>query len=215
VNLGAEEDYEAALERQGFLRMQHDDLVNAEQTLRRTIGEIDESTRETFLQTFQQVEQHFRVMFHRLFGGGVTRLELTEPDNVLETGIEIIVQPPGKKLQNLALLSGGERALTAVALLFSFLKVKPSPFVVLDEVDAPLDEANVGRFASLLREFSANSQFIVITHNRGTMEAAHALYGVTMQEPGISRLLSLRLEDKHERLPPAGASEPLPAYRAG
>jgi chromosome segregation protein len=211
VNLAAEEDYEAALERQGFLRMQHDDLVNAEQTLRRTIGEIDESTRETFLQTFQQVEQHFRVMFHRLFGGGVTRLELTEPDNVLETGIEIIVQPPGKKLQNLALLSGGERALTAVALLFAFLKVKPSPFVVLDEVDAPLDEANVGRFASLLREFSANSQFIVITHNRGTMEAAHALYGVTMQEPGISRLLSLRLEDKHQTREMAPTYEPVRA----
>jgi chromosome segregation protein len=195
VNLGAEEEFEKTAGRQVFLTTQRDDLVHAEETLRRAIKEIDESTKTAFVETFEKVREEFQVMFHRLFGGGATRLELTDPEDVLETGIDIIVQPPGKKLQNLQLLSGGERALTAAALLFAFLRVKPSPFVVLDEVDAPLDEANVGRFAAVVREFSENSQFIVITHNRGTMEAAHALYGVTMQEPGISRLVSLRLED--------------------
>jgi chromosome segregation protein len=120
---------------------------------------------------------------------------LTDPSDVLETGIEIIVQPPGKKLQNLLLLSGGERALTASAMLFALLKVRPSPFCVLDEVDAPLDEANVGRFSDVLREFAERSQFVVVTHNRGTMEAADTLYGVTMDEPGISRLVSVRLDD--------------------
>lgn len=197
VNLAAEEEFEKTSGRQIFLTTQRDDLVNAEETLRRAIREIDESTKAVFIETFEKVQSEFQVMFHRLFGGGITRLALTDPDDVLETGIEIIVQPPGKKLQNLQLLSGGERALTAAALLFAFLRVKPSPFVVLDEVDAPLDEANVGRFAVVLREFSENSQFIVITHNRGTMEAADALYGVTMQEPGISRLVSLRMEDRH------------------
>ncbi|HEY3266909.1 MAG TPA: chromosome segregation protein SMC [Armatimonadota bacterium] len=196
VNLGAEKQHAEATERHAFLTAQRDDLVNAEETLRRAIKEIDQSTRQTFLETFEKVEAQFSIMFHRLFGGGITKLVLTDPNDVLETGIDIIVQPPGKKLQNLQLLSGGERALTASALLFAFLRVKASPFVVLDEVDAPLDEANVGRFAAVLREFSHQSQFIVITHNRGTMEAAHALYGVTMQEPGISRLVSLRLEDK-------------------
>src|SRR5204863_2816847 len=126
--------------------------------------------KETFVETYRRVEEAFVVMFHRLFGGGLAKLVLTDPDDILETGIDIVVQPPGKKLQNLQLLSGGERALTAAALLFAFLRVKPSPFCVLDEVDAPLDEANVGRYAVLLREFSRNSQFIVITHNRGTME---------------------------------------------
>lgn len=205
VNLAAEEEHRQAAERQGFLRMQKDDLVNAEETLRRAIREIDESTKDTFLNTFHTVEEQFGQMFRRLFGGGVTRLELTDPDDLLETGIDIIVQPPGKRLQNLQLLSGGERALTAAALMFAFLRVKPSPFVVLDEVDAPLDEANVGRFAAVLREFSEHSQFIVITHNRGTMEAADALYGVTMREPGISSLVSLRLEEKPEPAAPNGA----------
>jgi chromosome segregation protein len=196
VNLAAEREFVELRERRDFMRIQHDDLVNADEKLRRTIRDIDESTRQTFLETFHEVEQTFARMFHRLFGGGVTRLVLTEPDNLLETGIEVIVQPPGKKLQNLQLLSGGERALTAAALIFSFLSVRPSPFVVMDEVDAPLDEANVGRFAALLREFSKASQFVVITHNRGTMEQCDAIYGVSMQEPGVSRVISLRLEDK-------------------
>src|SRR5262249_37911863 len=134
-------------------------------------------------------------MFRRLVGGGRTELVMTDPSDVLETGIEIIVQPPGKKQQNLLLLSGGERALTAGAMLFALLKVRPSPFCVMDEVDAPLDESNVGRFTAILREFSARTQFIVVTHNRGTMEAADTLYGVTMQERGVSKVLSCTLGD--------------------
>lgn len=196
VNPAAEREFEELRERRDFMRIQHDDLVNADEKLRRTIRDIDESTRQTFLETFNEIERAFSRMFHRLFGGGVTRLVLTDPDNLLETGIEVVVQPPGKKLQNLQLLSGGERALTAAALIFSFLSVRPSPFVVMDEVDAPLDDANVGRFAALLREFSRASQFVIITHNRATMERCDALYGVSMQEPGVSRVISLRLEDK-------------------
>ena len=142
-------------------------------------------------------------MFRRLFGGGHTELVLTDPSDVLETGIEIIVQPPGKKLQNLLLLSGGERALTAIAMLFALLKVRPSPFCVLDEVDAPLDEANVGRFSEVLREFAERSQFVVVTHNRGTMEAADTLYGVTMEEPGVSEA---RLRPAHRRRRRAGGA---------
>src|SRR5207302_841565 len=157
--------------------------------------EIDATTRETFMRAFKEIGAAFDEMFQRLFGGGQTELVLTDPSDVLETGVDIIVQPPGKKLQNLLLLSGGERALTASAMLFALLKVKPSPFVVMDEVDAPLDEANINRFGDLLREFAARSQFILITHNRGTMEIADTLYGVTMEEPGISKLLSLRLTE--------------------
>src|SRR5919204_1326888 len=134
-------------------------------------------------------------MFRKLFGGGSTELRLTDPHDVLETGIEVMVQPPGKRRQNLLLLSGGERALTAAAMLFALLKIRPSPFCVLDEVDAALDEANVGRFSATLRDFSAKTQFIVVTHNRGTMEAADTLYGVTMQEKGVSRVLSCTLDD--------------------
>jgi chromosome segregation protein len=135
------------------------------------------------------------VMFKKLFGGGATELRLTDPEDVLETGIDVIVQPPGKKQQNLLLLSGGERALTAAAMLFALLTVRPSPFCVLDEVDAPLDESNVGRFTGILREFAARTQFIVVTHNRGSMEAANTLYGVTMEERGVSKVLSCSLDD--------------------
>src|SRR5207249_2597664 len=151
--------------------------------------EIDESTRESFMQTFNAVESEFARLFTKLFSGGTTRLTLTTPDDLLETGIDVIAQPPGKKPQHLSLLSGGERALTAVALLFSFLAVRPSPFVLLDEVDAPLDGANVEKFVELVREFTSNSQFLVITHNPTTMEAAPRWYGVTMQEPGVSHIL--------------------------
>jgi chromosome segregation protein len=136
-----------------------------------------------------------------LFSGGKTQLSLTQPKNLLETGIDIIVQPPGKKMQDLALLSGGERALTATALIFALLRAKPSPFVVMDEVDAPLDESNVERFAEVLNDFAQKSQFIVITHNRATMEAADCLYGVTMEEPGVSKLISVKLAVSKEGEP--------------
>jgi chromosome segregation protein len=195
VNPEAVEEYDRLSERYTFLTGQRDDLELAQGQIHEAIREIDATTRETFMRAFKEIGAAFDEMFQRLFGGGRTELVLTDPSDVLETGIEIIVQPPGKKLQNLLLLSGGERALTASAMLFALLKVRPSPFCVLDEVDAPLDEANVGRFSDLLREFAQRSQFVIVTHNRGTMEAADTLYGVTMDEPGISRLVSVRLDD--------------------
>ncbi len=157
------------------------------------IAEIDEASRGVFLETFGAVGAAFARLFSRFFGGGATELALTSPDDILETGIEILAQPPGKKRQSLSLLSGGERALTAAALVFAFLEVKPAPFCVLDEVDAPLDGANVEKFAEVLRDFGQGMQLIVITHNATTMEAAPLWYGVTMQEPGISRGLSMRV----------------------
>lgn len=195
VNVGAIEEYERVSERFQFLTEQQTDLEEAKERLTTAIAEIDESTRGVFLETFQQVSYAFSRLFTRLFGGGTTELVLTDPDDVFETGIDIIAQPPGKKRQNLSLLSGGERALTATALLFAFLEVRPAPFCVLDEVDAPLDGANVEKYADLLRDFGQESQFIVITHNATTMEAAPLWYGVTMQEPGISRGLSMKVPD--------------------
>jgi chromosome segregation protein len=199
INLGAIEEYARLTEREEFLRTQKADLEQAEATLLKVIDEIDEKTIETFHETFRKVTAAFDHMFQRLFGGGRTQLVLTEPDNLLETGIDIVVQPPGKKLQHLQLLSGGEKALTAVALLFALLEVKPSPFCLLDEVDAALDEANVGRFAQVVKEFSERSQFILITHNKTTMQVADTLCGVTMQEPGVSRVISVKLEDVGDR----------------
>ena len=193
VNTGALQDYEETRTRHDFLTTQSADLEEARGKLLDAIKDIDASTRGVFMETFGAVAQAFQEIFARLFNGGQTQLTLTDPEDLLETGIDIHVQPPGKKRQNLALLSGGERALTATALLFAFLKVKPSPFVVLDEVDAPLDGANVERFADLLREFGQRSQFIVITHNPVTMEAAPIWYGVTMQQAGISRILSMQV----------------------
>jgi len=198
ANPEAIEEYDRLSERYSFLSGQRDDLEAAQEQIGEAIREIDATTRATFMRAFKEIGAAFDDMFRRLFGGGRTELVLTDPSDVLETGIEIIVQPPGKKLQNLLLLSGGERALTASAMLFALLKVRPSPFCVLDEVDAPLDEANVGRFSEVLREFAERSQFIVVTHNRGTMEAADTLYGVTMEEPGISKLVSVRLDDVAE-----------------
>jgi chromosome segregation protein len=145
-------------------------------------------------------------LFQRVFDGGTTSLTLTNPENLLETGIDLRVQPPGKGAQDISLLSGGERALTALAFMLALLRVHPSPFVVLDEVDAPLDQSNVGRFAQLLREFTSRTQFIVITHNNGTMQAADVLYGVTMQEQGVSKLVAVRLVDEDETAPLARAA---------
>ena len=193
VNLGAVEEYERLSERWKFLSEQRADMDEAKARLIEAIAEIDASTKGVFEETFRAVEAAFIRLFARLFGGGTAQLELTNPDDILETGIDILAQPPGKKRQNLTLLSGGERALTAVALLFAFLEVRPAPFCVLDEVDAPLDGANVEKFADLLRGNGQESQFIVITHNVTTMEAAPLWYGVTMQEPGVSRGLSMRV----------------------
>jgi chromosome segregation protein len=195
VNLGAIEEYLRVNERYEFLSEQKDDLVDAKTTLYQVIHEMDEEMSKRFRVTFDLIRTHFVIVFAKLFGGGRADLILSEPSNLLSTGIEIVAQPPGKKLQNLQLLSGGERALTAIALLFAIIRVKPVPFCVLDEVEAALDEANVTRFAEYLREFSGQTQFIVVTHRKGTMEEADVLYGVTMEEGGVSKLVSVRMEE--------------------
>jgi len=195
VNLGAIEEYERLSERLDFLQKQEEDLLEAKAMLYEVIEEMDTEMSRRFLQTFEEIREQFQDVFVQLFGGGRADLILTQPDNLLETGIDIVAQPPGKKLQNLALLSGGERALTAMALLFSILRVKPVPFCVLDEVEAALDEANVNRFAEYMHQFSRQTQFICVTHRKGTMESADVLYGITMQEGGVSKLVSVRLED--------------------
>jgi len=200
VNLGAIEEYERVAERHEFLLEQRDDLEEAKATLHQVIMEMDEEMKKRFSTTFQAIRMEFQSVFCELFGGGRADLVMTNPEDLLNTGIDIVAQPPGKKLQNLGLLSGGERALTAIALLFGILKVRPVPFCVLDEVEAALDEANVARFAQYLKKFSDETQFIVITHRKGTMEESDVLYGVTMQESGVSKLVSVRLGDGEEEL---------------
>lgn len=199
VNLGAIEEYQRLKERLEFLTSQSEDLKVAKIALYQVIHEMDQEMKKRFMESFEQISHQFRIVFTQLFGGGRADLLLTEPDNLLETGIDIVAQPPGKKLQNLALLSGGERALTAIALLFAILRVRPVPFCVLDEVEAALDEANVSRFAKYLKEFSEQTQFIVITHRKGTMEGADVLYGVTMEGSGVSKLVSVKLEDYEKK----------------
>ncbi|RLQ95772.1 chromosome segregation protein SMC [Falsibacillus albus] len=198
VNLGAIDEYERVAERYDFLKMQQSDLQEAKETLYKVMDEMDDEMIKRFSETFEAIRSHFEFVFRALFGGGRAELKLTDPSDLLNTGVEIVAQPPGKKLQNLGLLSGGERALTAIALLFSILKVRPVPFCILDEVEAALDEANVHRFAKYLRNFSQETQFIVITHRKGTMEEADVLYGVTMQESGVSKLVSVKLEESQE-----------------
>ncbi|MCP8616551.1 chromosome segregation protein SMC [Salirhabdus salicampi] len=198
VNLGAIEEYERIKERYQFLTDQQNDLIEAKETLYTVIREMDEEMVRRFDHTFSQIQEEFSIVFKELFGGGRASLTLTDKTNLLETGVDIVAQPPGKKLQHLGLLSGGERALTAIALLFAILRVRPVPFCVLDEVEAALDEANVNRFAKYLKVFSEETQFIVITHRKGTMEEADVLYGVTMQESGVSKMVSVRLEETEE-----------------
>ena len=193
VNVNAIEDYKELLERHTFLTTQYTDLVKAEETLENIIQELDEGMRKQFAEKFQDIQREFDKAFKELFGGGKGTLELAEGEDILEAGIRIISQPPGKKLQNMMQLSGGEKALTAIALLFAIQNLKPSPFCLLDEIEAALDDSNVGRFASYLQKLTKNTQFIIITHRRGTMNAADRLYGITMQEKGISTLVSVDL----------------------
>lgn len=193
VNLTAIEEYQELDERFTFLSGQKADLEESLLSLQQAIQRINRTTRKRFLETFKLVNEKFQEVFPRLFCGGRAELKLTNEEDLLETGIDIIVQPPGKKLQNVTLLSGGEKALTAVALIFSIFLIKPSPFCLLDEVDAPLDDANIGRFNDMVREMSEISQFIIITHNKATMAVADTLYGVTMEDPGVSKLVSVRL----------------------
>ena len=170
----------------------------AKNQLFETMDEMDDEVRTRFKEVFEAIRQEFKIVFPNMFGGGKAELVLTEPTDLLKTGIEIEVQPPGKKLQSLSLLSGGERALTAIALLFSIIRVCPVPFCILDEVEAALDEANVKRFGRYLSDFQDDTQFIVVTHRKGTMVAADVLYGVTMQESGVSKIVSVRMEDINE-----------------
>lgn len=196
VNVNAIEDYRVLMERFTFMKTQRDDLVEAEKTLEGIIEELDSSMRKQFAEKFAQIGREFDKVFKELFGGGKGTLELIEDEDILEAGIRIIAQPPGKKLQNMMQLSGGEKALTAIALLFAIQNLKPSPFCLLDEIEAALDDSNVGRFAKYLHKLTKHTQFIVITHRRGTMEQVDRLYGITMQEKGVSTLVSVNLIDK-------------------
>ncbi|MBR1471118.1 MAG: chromosome segregation protein SMC [Lachnospiraceae bacterium] len=196
VNVNAIEEYKELMERYTFLKGQHDDLIEAEKELQGIITELDEAMRKQFAEKFEEIGKEFDKVFKELFGGGKGTLELMEGEDILEAGIRIIAQPPGKKLQNMMQLSGGEKALAAIALMFAIQNLKPSPFCLLDEIEAALDESNVGRYAGYLHKLTAHTQFIVITHRRGTMEKADRLYGITMQEKGVSTLVSVNLIDE-------------------
>ena len=194
VNLDAIEQFDEVHERLEFLNSQRDDILSAKNLLLETITEMNDEVKERFKSTFEAIRESFKVTFKQMFGGGQADLILTEGD-LLTAGVEISVQPPGKKIQSLNLMSGGEKALSALALLFSIIRVKTIPFVILDEVEAALDEANVKRFGDYLNRFDKDSQFIVVTHRKGTMAAADSIYGVTMQESGVSKIVSVKLKD--------------------
>ncbi len=198
VNLMAPEEFAEVKERYDFLSGQLEDLKRAKADLVRVTQEIQHESAELFTETYERIRKNFHTMFRRLFGGGRAELKLTDPENVLDSGVDILVQPPGKKLENIMLLSGGERSLTAVALLFATYMVKPSPFCLLDEIDAALDESNVGRFVNMLFEFAQNSQFIIITHNKKTVAAAKTLIGITMEEPGVSKIVAVRVDNREK-----------------
>ena len=193
VNVGAIDELRELEDRAQFLRTQKDDLERSLADLERTIQRLNRASRARFAETFAAVNEKFQTVLPRLFRGGEARLVLTDEHNLLESGVEIVVRPPGKRLDTVTLLSGGEKALVAVSLIFSLFLTNPTPFCFLDEIDAPLDDANIGRFTNLLQDMSAHSQFIVITHNKRTMQAANVLYGVTMEEPGVSKVISVAM----------------------
>jgi chromosome segregation protein len=209
VNLVAIEEYEETEQRHQFLSQQYEDLVNAKTELLEIINRINAQTRQMFVETFEKIRDNFRVLFTEVFGGGKADLVLSDLNDVLESGIDIVARPPGKQLQSISLLSGGEQTMTAVSLLFSIYQVKPSPFCVLDELDAPLDEANVLRFVKILQRFLAHSQFIIITHNKRTIGMADVLYGVTMQEHGVSKIVSVKFHKAEDQT--AMTPEPMAA----
>ena len=193
VNVGAIEEHEELSERFRFLSEQKEDLDSTIRSLQEAIARINRTSRRRFRETFDAVSKRFSENFPRLFGGGKASLLLTDAEDVLEAGIDIVAQPPGKRLQNVNLLSGGEKTMTALALLVAVFQVRPSPFFLLDEVDAALDDANVGRFNGLITEMAKHSQFLVITHNKRTIEVADVLYGVTMEQKGVSKLVGVQL----------------------
>jgi chromosome segregation protein len=193
VNLAAIGEYEELTARFHFMNQQKEDLEKSISDLQQTIVKLNRICRLRFKESFESINEKFEAIFPRLFRGGKAKLVLTDENDVLETGVDIIVQPPGKKLQSITLLSGGEKALTAVSLLFAIFLTKPSPFCFLDEVDAPLDDANIDRFTEIVREMSQHSQFVLVTHNKKSMQAAEMLYGITMAEPGVSKVVSVRM----------------------
>jgi chromosome segregation protein len=193
VNMMAIEQFDELETRHAFLTTQRKDLVDSIAQTTEAIRRIDETSKARFAEAFAAIQENFQVTFSTLFGGGRAGLTLLDEHDPLESGIDIVASPPGKRLQSVQLLSGGEKALTAIALMFAIFKYKPSPFCLLDEIDAPLDDANVGRFVEMLRGMLDRTQFILITHNRRTMEIANRLYGVTMEEPGVSKLISVQL----------------------
>ena len=194
VNIDSIDEYKTMKERYDFMCEQRVDLEDTMAKLRKIISDMTNTMKEQFKSQFEIINKNFSEVFKELFGGGNASLKLEDEENILECGIDINVQPPGKKLQNMMLLSGGEKAFTAIALLFAILKINPAPFCVLDEIEAALDDVNVYRFAEYLKKFSKDTQFLVITHRKGTMEAADTVYGVTMEENGISKLLSMKLK---------------------
>ena len=196
INVDSIEEYKKTKERYDFMSEQRLDLENTSAKLRKMISEMTDTMKEQFAEKFAVINKNFNEVFVELFGGGKAELILEDESNILECGIDIRVQPTGKKLQNMMLLSGGEKAFTAIALLFAILKINPAPFCILDEIEAALDDVNVYRYAEYLKKFSKETQFLVITHRKGTMEAADTVYGVTMEENGISKLLSMKLSQK-------------------
>jgi chromosome segregation protein len=200
VSLGAVEEHKQLEERFFFLTKQRDDLENAREQLLDAIQKINRTTRKQFMDSFEAIKKEFNDYFRMLFNGGKADLILEDERDVLESGIDIVVRPPGKKLHNIMQLSGGEKAMTAIALIFAIFKVNPSPFCVLDEIDAPLDESNVVRFCSVLQEFLKLSQFVIVTHNRMTIQLADVLYGITMQEKGVSKMVSVKFDEKMEAM---------------
>jgi chromosome segregation protein len=196
VNVASIEEYIKTKERYEFMSTQKNDMEQAEEKLYRVINEMISIMKRQFMEQFKLINDNFNKVFKELFEGGKAELILADKDNILESDIEIEVQPPGKKLQNMMLLSGGERAFTAIALLFSILLLRPAPFCILDEIEAALDDANVYRFAEYIRKFTDRTQFIMVTHRKGTMESSDTLYGVTMQEHGISKVVSMKLDGK-------------------
>jgi len=206
VNLVAIEEYDELKKRYDFLVQQQTDLVTAKESLHQAILKINRTTKQMFMETFEKVRGEFRNYFRLLFNGGDAQVYLIDEQDPLESGIEIICRPPGKKLQNVLLLSGGEKSMSAIALIFAIFKVKPSPFCILDEIDAALDEANVDRFSRVLQEFAKGSQFIVITHNKKTIVNANVMYGITMEHSGISKIVSVKFAEKKETEPEAVTS---------
>jgi chromosome segregation protein len=201
VNMEALAELQELDTRARDLQTQFTDLTSSKKSLEEIIHKINQDSKRLFLETYQAVRGHFQELFRKLFGGGMADVVLEDENDVLECGIEIVARPPGKELRSISLLSGGEKTLTAVALLLAIFRSKPSPFCVLDEVDAALDEANIGRFTAVLREFLESSQFIIVTHSKKTMAAADVLYGITMQESGVSKQVTIRFEDWVEEEP--------------